>query len=305
MTTKLQRRDFLKSAGAGLAAVSTVAATGSVVFAQEEPKRRFKKSLKFGMVREDLSIKDKFKLLKDLGFDGVELDSPNDLDLKEVLTARDEVGFPIPGVIDSVHWRKTLSHPEAPVRAEGVAGLRTALNDAKAYGSTTVLLVPAVVNETVAYDVAYYRSQDEIRKVLPLAEELGVKIAIENVWNQFLMSPLETARYIDELESPWIGAYFDVGNVVNFGQPEHWIRILGHRIFKLDIKEYSKDLRDKEGPGAGFRAPLGEGSVNWAAVRAELASIGYEGWASAEVRGGDRVRLKEISDRMDTVLGLA
>ena len=308
MKETVERRDFLKLSGSGLVAATWAARSSTArasVQAPAEKGPRFKKSLKFGMVKEDLSIMDKFKLLKDVGFDGVELDSPNDLSRNEILDARDKVDFPIPGVIDSVHWRKTLSDPDATVRREGLEGLKTALRDAKAYGATTVLLVPAVVNAEVAYDVAYKRSQAEIRKALPLAEELGVKIAIENVWNHILMSPMEMARYIDEIDSPWVGAYFDIGNVVNYGWPEHWVRVLGPRIFKLDIKEYSREKRDKEGPFAGFRVKLGEGDVDWPAVRDALRLIGYTGWASAEVRGGDRNRLQEISERMDTVLDLA
>jgi hexulose-6-phosphate isomerase len=307
MKEAVERRHFLKMSGSGLLA-ATWAAGSKVANASVVPPEgsvpAFKKCLKFGMVKEDLSIEDKFKLLKDLGFDGVELDSPNDLDHAEVLAARDKVDFPIPGVIDSVHWRKTLSDPDATVRNEGLAGLKTALEDAKAYGASTVLLVPAVVNAEVSYDVAYKRSQNEIRKALPLAEELGVKIAIENVWNHILMSPMEMARYIDEIDSPWVGAYFDVGNVVNYGWPEHWIRVLGPRIFKLDIKEYSREKRDKEGPFAGFRVKLGEGDVDWPRVREALGLVGYRGWASAEVQGGDRERLKEISERMDKILAL-
>lgn len=302
----IKRREFLKSSMAGTAtAVATGIATRKAFGQTESADRRFWKSLKFGMIDVEMSVADKFRLLKEIGFDGVELNGPSELDQREVLEARDSVGFPIPGVIVSVHWRKPLSHPDPRVRAEGLGGLRTALKDAKTYGATTVLLVPAVVNEEVPYEVAYRRSQAEIRKALPLAEELEVKIAIENVWNQFLLSPLEMAQYIDEFESPWVGAYFDVGNIVNFGWPEHWIRTLGHRIFKLDIKEYSREIRDERGPRAGFRVPLGEGDVNWAKVREALESVGYEGWASAEVRGGNRARLQEISQRMDTVLGLA
>lgn len=299
-----ERRDFLKVTGSGVVGAG-VLASGATLAQDQAPKRKFQKCLKFGMVREELSIRDKFKLLKDLGFDGVELDSPNDLDRREILAARDAENFPIPGVIDSVHWRLTLGDPDPQVRAQGVEGLKTALRDAHAYGASTVLLVPAVVRKEIPYDVAYARSQDEIRKALPLAEELGVKIAFENVWNQFLLSPVETARYIDEFDSPWVGAYFDVGNVVNFGFPEHWIRILGHRVIKLDIKEYSRAKRDKEGPFAGFNVELGEGDCDWPAVRAALAHIGYEGWASAEVRGGDRTRLQQISTQMDQILDLA
>ena len=115
--------------------------------------------------------------------------------------------------------------------------MKQTLRDAKRYGATSVLLVPAVVNQDVSYNDAYTRSQAEIRKAIPLAEELGVKIAIENVWNHFLLSPLEAARYVDEFNSPAVGWHFDVGNVITYGWPEQWIRILGKRIQKLHIKE--------------------------------------------------------------------
>jgi hexulose-6-phosphate isomerase len=261
-----------------------------------------KKAVKFGMVEGEQSVLEKFRLLKDLGFDGVEMDSPSDLDREEVIEARDTSGLPIHGVVDSVHWTKTLSSADPLVRAEGREGLRTALTDAAAYGATTVLLVPAVVNKDVSYDEAYSRSQTEVRSTLPLAEKLGVRIAFENVWNGFLLSPMEFASYIDEFESDWVGAYFDIGNVVNFGWPEQWIRILGPRILKLDVKEYSREKRDREGPYAGFRVPLGEGDCDWPAVRAALEDIGYDGWATAEMPGGDRGRLREIAERMDRVL---
>ena len=263
---------------------------------------RVRKAVKFHMVEEEGSTLEKFKLLGQLGFDGVEMSSPNDLDQEEVVEAARTSGLPIHGVVDSVHWEKPLSDPDPDVRAAGLAGLETALADAKAYGATTVLLVPAVVKEDVPYDEAYRRSQAEIRKALPLAEELGVRIAFENVWNHFLLSPLEFARYIDAFESEWIGAYFDVGNVVNFGWPEHWIRILGDRILKLDIKEYSRSKRDEEGPYAGFQVELGEGDVDWPAVQAALADVGYSGWATAEIPGGDAERLREIARRMDRIL---
>lgn len=312
----MDRRIFMSTGAAGLMG-SLVNPIGWVGLRQADRSRSrtraasrragrtsIQKAVKFDMIDEDLSIQGKFELLKELGFDGVEMSSPNDLDNAEVLAARDATQLPIHGVVDSVHWNQTLSDADADVRAEGLAGLETALRDAQAYGASTVLLVPAVVNEAVSYDDAYRRSQTEIRKVLPLAEELGVRIAIENVWNHFLYSPLEFARYVDEFESPWIGAYFDIGNVVNFGWPDQWIRILDDRILKLDVKEYSREVRDSDGPFAGFRVPLGEGSIDWPAVRQALADVGYEGWATAEVRGGDRDRLQEIADGMDRVFEL-
>ena len=301
----MKRRDFIRTSGVGLAGAALLRG-GARPTQAAVPIRgaevQIKKAVKLGMVDEPISLAEKFKLLKDLGFDGVELSSPNDFDRDEVLRARDAAELPIHGVVDSVHWNKTLGDPDEAVRAEGLDGLKAAFADAEAYRATTVLLVPAVVNEDISYAEAYERSQAEIRKALPLAEEHGVKIALENVWNQFLLSPLEFARYIDEFESEWIGAYFDVGNIVNYGWPEQWVRTLGPRILKLDIKEFSREKRNEEGLWEGFKVEIGEGSVDWEAVVAALADVGYSGWATAEVPGGDRERLENIAERMDRVL---
>jgi hexulose-6-phosphate isomerase len=292
------RRDFLASATAAtVAGLSTAGVVSQATGAEPEP--RIKKAVKFGMVAGQASILDKFKLLKQLGFDGVEMDSPSEIDVDEVLRARDATGLEIPGVVNSRHWRDTLSHPDSAVRARGVEAMKTALQDARRYGATTVLLVPAVVNKEVRYDQAYQRSQTEIRKLLPVAEDLEVKIALENVWNQFLLSPMETAQYIDAFESPMIGAYFDIGNVVNYGWPEHWIQILNHRILKLDIKEFSRKRRNDEGLFKGFQVKLTEGDCDWPAVMKALVEIDYRGWGTAEVPGGDATRLEEIAQRMD------
>ena len=134
-----------------------------------------------------------------------------------------------------------------------------------------------------------------------MAEDLGIQILIENVWNNFLLSPIETARFIDELKSPLVGSYFDVGNVVRFGWPEQWITALGSRIKKLDIKEYSRKLQNQKGPYAGFGVKIGDGDCDWPAVMKALAKIKFSGWATAEVSGGDSARLKDISRRMDKV----
>ena len=265
-------------------------------------RRDIRYAVKIGMVQIEGSLEDKFRLLVELGFDGVELNSPNDLDPEQVLAAKRASGIAIPGVVDSVHWRDTLGDADPEVRARGLVGLEAALRDAKTYGASTVLLVPAVVNKSTSYADAYRNSQTEIRKVLPLAEELGVKIAIENVWNNFLLSPLEAAGYVDEFESPWVGWFMDIGNVVTYGWPEQWIRVLGPRILKLDIKEYSRKRRDEEGRWKGFGVKIGEGDCDWPAVVRALDEIGYSGWASAEVEGGGRERLREIKERMDRVL---
>ncbi len=303
MCDSLSRREFMESAALSAAAISAPVAMSSASMQRNSAApRAIKKSLKFPMVRVEGTILEKFKLLRAIGFHGVELDSPSNLDRDEVLRAKDETRLPIPGVIDSKHWSKPFSHPDPNVRAEGRRALEIALHDAKAYGATTVLLVPAVVNKEVSYDAAYERSQTEIRKVLPLAEELGVKIASENVWNNFLRSPREAARYIDDFDHPMIGWYFDVGNIINYGWPEHWIHVLGHRILKLDIKEFSRKKRDDEGHWKGFDVKLLEGDCDWPAVMKALDEIGYSGWASAEVPGGGEERLREIAERMDRIL---
>ena len=113
------------------------------------------------------------------------------------------------------------------------------------------------------------------------------------------------ARYIDEFENERVGAYFDIGNVVRYGWPEQWVRILGDRIVKLDVKEYSRERQMNEGPGKGFDVALGEGSIDWPAVRGALDAIGYSGWATAELRGGDADYLADLASRMDRCFGIA
>ena len=161
--------------------------------------------------------------------------------------------------------------------------------------------MPAVVNANISYEDAWNRSTEEIRKVLPVAAELQVRIAVENVWNQFIMSPLEARRYVDDFQSPWVGWHLDIGNVITYGWPEQWIRIPGKRIQKLHIKEYSRKKRDAEGLWKGFDVELLEGDNNWPAVMAALDDIGYDGWGIAEVAGGDEKRLAEVSKRMDKI----
>lgn len=297
MSDSLTRRTFLQTTG-----VATAVAFANVrsLHAADGPLK-LRKAVKYSMVGGSAPLLDKFKMLKEIGFEGIDMDRPANHD--EVKNAQAESGLIVHGVVDYIHWGKPLSDPDAAVRAEGVEGLKTALRDCKAYGGTTVLLVPAVVSKKVSYADAYTRSQAEIKKALPLAQELNIKILFENVWNNFLLSPLETARYIDEFQSPLVGAYFDVGNMIRYGWPEHWIKVLGPRIGKLDIKEYSRKIADDEGVRKGFRAEIGDGEdgCDWPAVLAALKEIGYSGWATAEVRGGERDRLADVSQRMDKI----
>ena len=303
-----ERRRFLAQAGAAVAGLllpsAPLFAAGPGAPPSAAPRRTLKKAVGLGMVGEGKTTLDRFLLLRDLGFDGVEIDRPADAPLDELLAAQEQSGVRIHGVVDSVHWGAPLNSTDVAVRRRGVEGLEAALRDAKACGASSVLLVPAVVSASQPYDEAWTRSQEAIRAVLPLATELRVVIAVENVWNQFLLSPLEAARYVDELASPYVQFHFDIGNVVNYGWPEQWIRLLGPRIAKLHIKDYSRKKRDDAGLWRGFEVELGEGSVDWAAVMAALDGCGYSTapggrWATAEVAGGDRRRLEQIARQMD------
>jgi len=275
-------------------------APGAVAAEVAASKHKLRKGIMWATVALKGSVLEKMKAIKEAGFEGTEMMSHMDQD--EVLRARDETGLVLPSVCGAHHWGKPLSDPNPKVREEGLEALKQTLRDAKRYGATSVLLVPATVTKEVSYADAYTRSQAEIRKAVPMAEELGVKIAIENVWNQFLLSPLEAARYVDEFKSPAVGWHFDVGNVLNYGWPEQWIRILGKRIQKLHIKEFSRKKRDSEGLWKGFSVALGEGDNNWPAIMKALDDIGYDGWAIAEQGGADSPEgLKDLSDRMTKI----
>lgn len=307
----MRRRSFLKGAGAAAVAAGLgrlhggfpgrlAAAPSALGAAGESGERRagrIYKSLKYGMIGAGSSVAEKFKIARDAGFDGVEMDSPNDLSADEVLAARDATGLTIDGVVDSVHWNEShrLSSPDAADRARGVRGLERAIRDAKRYGGHSVLLVPGVVTETVTHDLVWERSIAEVRKVLPLAAELGIWILIENVWNGFCYKVVEMQKYVDEIRSPWVGVQFDIGNIVKYEPSELWIRTLGPRIVKLDVKDW--------GQKNGF-CKIGDGDVNWPEVRKALAEIGYTGWAAAEVSGGGPAELEDVARRMDRVLGI-
>lgn len=260
-----------------------------------------KKGIMWGGVRVGKTIPERFQAAKLAGFDGIEVDSH--LDRNEVLKARDATGLGIPSVCDSQHWKLLLSSPDPKVREDGIAALKVAIEDAKTFGADTVLLVPGRVTETISYDECWNRSSEEIKKAIPLAEKLNVKIAIENVWNNFLLSPMEAARYIDQFKSPAVGAYFDIGNILAYGWPEQWIKILGKRIAKIHIKEYSRKIADSQGRSAGFNVKLREGDINWSAVMKALDETGYQGWANIEMPGGDTPEgLKDLCDRLKIIL---
>ena len=288
------RRQLLQIAIAAPLAVS-LAARGLAAEPPSGPK--LKKAVKFAMIQIDGSIKDKFELVKSIGFEGVEFDSPSNVDRDQAVAAQRDTGIKIHGVIDSVHWQKRLSDPDPAVRAAGVEALKTAIADAKLYGATSILLVPGKVTskETENFDQVWSRSHEEIEKVLPLVADSGARLAIEVVWNDFITKPQQFVDYIDSFKSPHIGGYFDCSNMVKYGvPPADWIRALGPRMVKFDFKGYSKSK--------GW-VPIGEGDENWPEILKALDEIGYHGWATAEVKGGGEKELRDVKARMDRILG--
>lgn len=297
----LTRREMLLG-GAAISTSLCMSAMSASAEAQGKPgERKFKKAVKVGMVKHGTTMLERFQLLKELGFDGIELDSPSAVTVEEAKRCIGETGVHVPGVVDSVHWQQRLSDPSEEVRAKGLAALQGALQFCRDIGGTSVLLVPGRVTPDATYEQCWERSVAEIKKAVPHAEELGIEILIENVWNDFLTDAKEMARFIDACGSKIVGAHFDVGNTVRYSPPHEWVPILGQRIKKLDIKDYK---RPAEGGnlGAGFSAKLLEGDVDWPKVMAEVRKIGYTGWGTAEIQSGGREWLTDVAARMDKIL---
>jgi hexulose-6-phosphate isomerase len=256
-----------------------------------------RRAVEFSMLPRGIPVLDRFQMARDAGFEAIECPTtPDAAAAEEILAASRKTALPIHSVMNSEHWRSPLSSADPAVVEKSLEGMRTSLRNAKLWGADTVLLVPAVVNPETSYAQAWERSQREIRKLIPLAAEVKVIIGLEEVWNKFLLSPLEFARYVDEFASPWIRAYFDIGNVAIQGYPQDWIRTLGKRIVKLHFKDFSFKKRVAE------FTPLLEGEIDWRAVHDALADIGYQGTATVELSGGDAAYLKEVNARFEKIL---
>jgi hexulose-6-phosphate isomerase len=259
-----------------------------------------KKGLVFSMLPNSLSYADRFKLARDVGFEVVQAPTtPDKHEAEEMKKAADGTNVRIDSVMNMDHWKYPLSSGDKEVVAKCMEGMRTSLHNAKLWGADAVLLVPAVVNPQTSYRDAWTRSQKQIRELIPMAADLKVVIAIEEVWNKFLLSPLEMNKYIEELQSPWIKAWFDVGNVVLYGYPQDWIRTLGKSIYKVHLKDFKRK-------DSGYSwVNLGDGDVDWAAVRQAFAEVGYSGSVIAEMDAGDQAYLRDVSKRIDRlVVGL-
>lgn len=287
----LSRRRFLYASGSFVLGSALLHKT-LLAQAGTGPYPRLKKAVQWNNLPKDLSESDRCKLAKDCGFDGIEIPPfADDNEASKVLESAKKNQLEIHSIIYG-GWDKPLSHPNPSVVEEGKQRISKALELAKHVGAGTVLLVPAVVNEQVRYQEAWERSQQHIRELIPLAEKNQVIIAVENVWNKFLLSPLEFRQYIDEINSPWVRAYFDMANVVIFGYPQDWIRTLGNRIVKLHIKDFKRN-------GSQWCNLPYEGDVDFAEVRLALHEVGYTGWVTEEFPAGDESYLKELSRRID------
>jgi hexulose-6-phosphate isomerase len=288
----------MNSAAVGLSAAAWPGLAGAAT-----GRLPIRKGVEYSMLPEGLSHAERFRLAKECGYEIVEVGTVEDQKVAEAIKkASDEAGIPIHSVMNMAHWEFPLSSPKPEVVARSLKGMETSLNNAKLWGAKTVLLVPAVVTPEVSYAQAWERSQREIRKLIPLAEQNKVIIGIEEVWNKFLLSPLEMAHYIDEFKSPWIRAYFDVGNVVLYGYPQDWIRTLGPRIIKLHIKDFTFRHNQQIDKTVVDWVNLRDGDINWKAVHDALAEIHYKGDATVELSGGDAAYLKDVNSRFEAIL---
>jgi L-ribulose-5-phosphate 3-epimerase len=295
--TLMNRRQIVAATGAALAGWAGGLSWAKEIPADDAPRRQIYKACKWGMILGATDSLARFQWCKELGYNGMEPVSPLNEELVKVQEASRLTGLPVHGVVNKrVNRQFQVSSPDEKTRDKGRKLLEQSLRESYECGGDSVLLLPGKVGGAKqTHDDVWGRSIPQIRAVLPVASKLGVRILIENVWNGFCQSPEEMRDYIDEIDSPWVGSYFDIGNACRFAPSEKWIRVLGRRIVKLDVKDWSesKGLCD-----------IGDGEVNWPAVREALAEIHFNGWATAEVRGGGRERLADIARRMDRVLDI-
>jgi L-ribulose-5-phosphate 3-epimerase len=291
------RREFLKSSAAAVVIGRSSSLAEESFSGNSSKSLKIKKGLVYDMLPQTVSHPERFKLARDVGFEVVQAPTTSDQRTAEdIKSAADKAGIRIDSVMNMNHWVYPLSSSDPAIVEKSLSGMRTSLHNAKLWGSDVVLLVPAVVNPQTSYRDAWTRSQQHIRKLIPLASELKVVIGIEEVWNKFLLSPLEMQRYIAAFNSPWIKVWFDTGNVLLYGYPQDWIRTLGKSIVKLHIKDFK---REKD----GYKwVNLGDGDTDWPEVRKALVEIEYAGSAIVELEGGDEAYLRDVNRRLDRLL---
>jgi len=259
-----------------------------------------KKGICIGSFPRNYSYRRKFELAKKAGFEGIEpVTIKTQRELEEVKKLSEETGLKISSIMNANHWQFPFSSNNSEDIEKAIAGMRRSLECAKILGADTVLLVPGVVKENLTYEEAMKNSSANIKKIIPEYEEKKVFIGIENVWNKFLLSPIEFKDYIDSFQSPYVGAYFDVGNILLYGYPQHWIKTLGKRIKKIHLKDFK--LASKS------FVYLGEGDVNWKEVIRALREIGYDDYLSSELppdENDPEGRIYQTSKEIDKIINL-
>jgi hexulose-6-phosphate isomerase len=296
----MNRRIFLKMTAGGTAAAAFLPSTS----AAPAPNRKLRKAIMHSTIGVKGSVLEKYRVMKEAGFEGVE--PMGGMKQEEVLAALKETGLQAASVCCHTHWTHPLSAPDEATRKIGFDGFVQSLQDAKAYGANCVLLVPGVARDGVTYKECFDRSIVEIKKAIPVARDLGVKIAIENVGNNFIMSPEQAIEYLDAINSEQVGFYFDIGNAGRVGPAEKWINLLGKRIVRIHVKDFSAK---PPAPGAsrGSRPKLLDGDTNWPAVMKALDQAGYSGWGISEQPGeqaADLASARDLAQRMDKIFAL-
>ena len=276
-----------------------------------------KKSISYWSFPSDLKLKECFALAKKSGFEAIEVALPSGKeltldsgkeDLIQVKKKANEAGLELSSLASGLFWDYSLTSNNSETREKAKQIVRKMLEFASDLNVDTILVVPGAVDvffkpggEVVSYDVVYERALSALKELAPVAEKYRVNIGVENVWNKFLLSPLEMRDFIDKVGSPFVGAYFDVGNVILTGYPEQWIRILGKRIKKIHLK----DFRNSVGNINGF-VDLLEGDVNWKEVITALKEIGYDGYLTAEMmptyKENDQALIYQTSQALDFIL---
>ncbi|HEX4797445.1 MAG TPA: sugar phosphate isomerase/epimerase family protein [Humisphaera sp.] len=296
----LNRRAFLKLTAS---ATALVAMSPQVYCAA--PKRNLRKAIMYQTIGMKGSVIEKFRAMKEAGFEGVE--PMGGMNRDEVIAAFKETGLQAASVCCHTHWERPLSAPDEATRQIGLDGLLTSLHDAKAYGAGSVLLVPGVCRNGVNYQQCFDRSIIEIRKAIPVAQETGVKISIENVGNNFIVTPEQAVEYLTAVNSEWVGWHFDIGNAGRIGPAERWINVIGKRINRIHVKDYN--AKPNAAAVTGNRQPkLLDGDTNWPAVMKALDEAPYTGgWGISEqpaTQAANVETARDLAERMDRIFAL-
>ncbi len=281
--------------------------------AQSSP--RFRKSICSSAFPPTMPLAEKFAATKANGFEGIEIRMADEIpvdstpdDLARLSDAAQKAGITVVSVWDSSPLSKApLNSPDAALRAKGVDAIRQAIDVAHRLNCGAILLYPGRVGSGPKFDIGYQDTWDrfsaELTKLIPDAERARVTLTMENVWNKFLLSPLEMRAFVDQFHSPWLQSHFDMGNVMQFGYPQDWILTLKSRIKRIHVKDYKLSAKAEQ----GHFVPLFEGDVDFKGVMQALVAVDYRGFLSPEygysASGADSV--KTLSEKLDRILAMA